>query len=1004
MSASVAKKKKLLTSPMMFCILEPLINCNTSHSLLLIMAPKIEELPDDYELSDGNKTHFESPASKQAPPKKNPFADELKKKTIRRSADDVYPQHNGLNKPQFKREKPIDILFEQLETLLDTPLDNLTLETLNQRIFNSTTNREPRLRVVEYLLDRLLEIQRYSLEPQFKDKSIIAISLHDVKTFSKLVNTIIIHGIYPALNVFHIGIPFAKRMLKDAKQNKKPVGIDKLEGPEPAIDLLKLLYEKFFTLFQTPSDVTELLSKGSGVSDFITISIALCTISQTNHDKYISEYPIVEKVPDTFELLQIYSLLLTSTSPDYFKNFVLSHLQRLHYKAPRGSGLLALIEYVLGLRDQDEIDIARFDHVANVVLLKPKTINTKDYFTSIGKQCYDLLVNINRPTVASCVTYILEKLWSRNKLVVKDFFLKQVWDKFNPKPDKPGVLVAEAQLNNAVNVLLSLTQKGLEPSFYRAVMTPILLPLWGYYLFLKRNAKSVESITTILTVYFTIMNDSDSKDLAGIDVIAKNLCFESGDGWRFAMGPNNMVQIESNKKEFTLESKEYKVNKFIVDLDFACTNFITLLENVHDDMVQFLFIKVLKQWLSGSNLIGGDEESPFIKLIDLKLLESIGEKFKESLARTPSEMLVIVQSFLNSKFDEEEDHDDAMHDSDDEDEEKEEILPILLQLLSAILSENDIVIDDQCTEHLSAIKSSLFNLAKQNVNENIKLSAHALESRIGDILSGDIAATNAIDDQKLTLTRAITSLNDPLAPIRAHGLYLLRQLIEARSDVLSLDFVINLHLVQLKDPEPFVYLNVIKGLESLIEWDEPVVLKTLCDIYVNKETELDERLRIGEVILRYIQVSNETFQGESANLIVESTLSVIRRHDADDDRMRMSAMSLLGMCCKVNPLGLIGKLEDALDCAIGILNLETTSDKAIMRRAAVVLIQDLILGTSETDKIQFPEKYREKVVTILKYVASTDNDIFVREQAQKVLDIIEELVRLGMELYLESNT
>ena len=70
----------------------------------------------------------------------------------------------------------------------------------------------------------------------------------------------------------------------------------------------------------------------------------------------------------------------------------------------------------------------------------------------------------------------------------------------------------------------------------------------------------------------------------------------------------------------------------------------------------------------------------------------------------------------------------------------------------------------------------------------------------------------------------------------------------------------------------------------------------------------------------------------------------------------------------------------------------------------MVLIQDLILGTSETDKIQFPEKYREKVVTILKYVASTDNDIFVREQAQKVLDIIEELVRLGMELYLESNT
>ena len=74
-----------------------------------------------------------------------------------------------------------------------------------------------------------------------------------------------------------------------------------------------------------------------------------------------------------------------------------------------------------------------------------------------------------------------------------------------------------------------------------------------------------------------------------------------------------------------------------------------------------------------------------------------------------------------------------------------------------------------------------------------------------------------------------------------------------------------------------------------------------------------------------------------------------------------------------------------------------------MRRAAIMLIYDLILGTSETDKVEFPQQYKSKVITVLKYVAETDNDLLVREQAQKVLATVEELIELAMELYKEEN-
>ena len=84
----------------------------------------------------------------------------------------------------------------------------------------------------------------------------------------------------------------------------------------------------------------------------------------------------------------------------------MSHLGSLHYSRP--NGVLTLIEFVLGLRDQEEINIEKFDNVANVVLQKPANVDTKSYFMSVGNQMYDLLININRPNVTSCVAYVLE--------------------------------------------------------------------------------------------------------------------------------------------------------------------------------------------------------------------------------------------------------------------------------------------------------------------------------------------------------------------------------------------------------------------------------------------------------------------------------------------------------------------------------------------------------------------------------------------------------------------
>lgn len=989
------------------------------------MPPKIEILPEEGVLVP------------QKAPKKNPFASK-KTTTIKREATDVYPQRKGLNKPQFTGSAPLDLLFAEIEQIVDGSLESLTLDVLQSRLFKTETEPfEKSYAVTEKLLNYIKDIQLLANDSKPDDKNLIGISLHDIKTFSKLVNLVIIHGVYPALSAFKIGIPFEKRRLQDFQ--KKPIKIVPLAevpGAKTYIEkfshhekLLTLMYEKLKEILSVESDVKELLIRGTGYSDFMTIALALITVPYFDRSKralLVAEYDsIVIRLPATYELFQNYSLLLSSQSPAFFKQFVMIKLLTLHYDAPRRDGLLTLCEFVLNLRENEEVNIEKFDHVANVVLLKPKTISTTDYFSNIGTQAFDLLVNINKPIVTSCVTYAIEKLWEKNRLVTQDFFIRRIWHNFTPETSSEGVLVGEAALNNTINVILSLTKKGLAPELSTAIFEPILTSIWSYYTFAKENKKPSEIMQNIIVSYFTVMNDSqsiDSETIFGLDTISKNLLADGGDHWEYSVGANDMLQITAKKNAIESDSNETKVMKFLGKLDFFCGYFADILKELDDSLIQRLFICILKRWLklNDKKALGdaNSSENPFFMLMDLRLLEKIGNTFSDNLAKTPLEMLQIVENFLllyrkdwtsSEKTPSQlqvktEDSDD---DSDDEDnyennsELSETTLPVILELLSAILSES-VSIDEASFEALRRITGLLKDIiAKNSAPESARGSLESLHSRIEMLLDDDTPVSTTKEQHEKILKRAITSLNDPLVPIRAHGLFLLRQLAESKSEAVSVDFVVNLHLVQLKDPEPFVYLNVIKGLECLIEWDQKQVLPVLISIYVNNDecAELDERLKIGEVFLRYIQNAGELFSGPLARLVVEAALSLIRRPsdgcEKTDDRLRMSAMSLLGTCCNTNPIGIIDNLENALDCAVGILQLETEKDSAIMRRAAIVLVHDLILGTSNKDDIPFPIDYQQQIIRLLKYVETTDNDLLVREQAQAVLLTVEALARMS---------
>lgn len=971
-------------------------------------------------MSDSKKTESNSI--------KNPFIPR-RSTTVRRSREEVYPQGTDLSKPQFKGTTPLDLLFQDLEFLQDVNLNEESLQYLLEKLLKvpkleQLSDNDRRYEVVKALFENLQKISELSLKTNTDHvhKDLISISLHDMKILSKIVNLIIILGVYPATSAFGIGIAIEKRRMGLQGKANKSLKVKSLQinsSPNGKKDysfilrLLEMVYDQFTSVFSLHSDVRSLLLKGTGYSDYLVTTLALTTVPDFDpqvRSRYLSSLRDVTSIPSTFELYQIYSLLISSPCPPTFKSFVLLQLLSLPYAAVNGDGVLSLIEFVLGLREEEEISMAKLDQVSEILLLKPKHISTKDYFTNIGSQCFNLLVNINRPVINSAVTHFMNRLWLKNARVLEDFFFARIRIYFSPSLETDGlVLVSEAQLNNAINVLLSISKLGISKDALYSLISPIWLEFWCYYVFCKLHKRPCNVFEDILISFLESLSDDGDYAYILLETTAKNLLYDNLRKHQYRTGPNQLVEIARTDEVLNIEPSEKKILEFMNSLGERVEFFAKILKRINFSLTQKLFMALLSKWASkGAQTLEGNE-NPFIRLIDLKILEKIAVDFKDKLGETPYASLKLLYSILSGKETlvtiKGETHDEV--DSDDEDDmipmesknsgdsglkSQGELYYVALELLTTILQEmSNKQIDDKTIDLLKKLRTNL-------ESSESKPSSLAIITLISKLLEGERLEFDGVDDQRQKLNKALADINDSLVPVRAQGLSILKELIEQESKVISIDFVVKTHISQLGDSDPFIYLNAIKGLESLLNTHNEAVLKNLLKAYSGHDKEfstIDDRLKLGEALGRYVQKQGLAFGGSSAQYLVKALLEMVRVPSSGqpiDDRLRMSAMSLLGTCFKTNVLGVVSEIREALDCALGILQLELTEDKAIMRRSALVLIHDLLMGTSMTANVPFPTEFQERVFNTVSNVKDNDEDILTKEQAASVLQTIEDLV------------
>lgn len=308
---------------------------------------------------------------------------------------------------------------------------------------------------------------------------------------------------------------------------------------------------------------------------------------------------------------------------------------------------------------------------------------------------------------------------------------------------------------------------------------------------------------------------------------------------------------------------------------------------------------------------------------------------------------------------------------DNEDEESEQDKINELRTLEAVLPQLNYVIKHgpedllkgkaiSCRDNIIEVLQNYFPDEKYTEDSNDGNNTKA--TNVGN--NENIKEKQKLLQDKKKLSKAIKLLDDPLVPIQANGMYLMKTLIDEKSSVVdNWQMICQIYLSKLKSEDSFIYLNAVKGLFALCDTYGTNVINYLVSIYIGvvpsklsvesntkekieinetyaksviKSMTVDENLRLGEVLLRTVQRLGKTLNGELANKIAGCMIRVVNneRGKGDySDLLRMSAMSILGASFEANGIGLVNNwLSDSLDCSLGIIQMEVTIQEATLPR------------------------------------------------------------------------
>ncbi|EUC57692.1 nucleolar protein [Rhizoctonia solani AG-3 Rhs1AP] len=750
----------------------------------------------------------------------------------------------------------------------------------------------------------------------------------------------------------------------------------------------------------------------------------------------------------------------------------------------RPDGVSGLCAAVFG--EGDEVaPLVKLERIARVLGAVPAQMDREAYMRTIIPNIINILCpaklefqSQSTPTTyKQAAAFTLSRMLKTSKSLTLKIISPIIHDRFFPEPTSQEI----HSLSDTILTLTTLfTSTDPSPFLAQVIIEPVLVPLYNLSAHLDAQRVSdpalKESVRGLIKTWARLVGREEAVDGLwsviqgtggwGVGTEAK-WCWDVGEeGLEISRaGPPKPIPIsvlQGPDENGELGDAE---DDNPLSLRPAPAHFAELLKSLErKDVASAIFVRTLNAYQASRTV----DTDPLKTLLYLRLILEMQQKLGSSVLTEPEHILQFIAHVIEPKkpHEEPERARDPIRiveqDSDDEDQlehpqVQDDMALTAVTLLLSMLEAN---------ENMSTLTSPLLAMVFDHLepitnHEDGSLRSLAREARLVLISRRSIAevAPSATDSERAVLQtyqEALRLIQDPILPVRAHGLHMLRQLVVPPKPAKGappatlpelnpalVPAILDVFLQSIQEEDSFVFLNAVQGLSAMANRLGREIIQNLVRIYADgvepsrsmERAEMDKRVRVGEALVQVVRSCGDAL-GNYVDMLVPPLFRVVRAQ-ALPTVLRSSALSILAQCIETCPVSITAWTDDILSGMLDVLQLESVQavplsrkareearekevlrlDAAIdfqpqevdsklppLRRSALLcfalVVRSMVEGVYEGTRSAQLGNLRSKAVTVLDYLRITDSDPVVRTQAGETLSLVKQLGRaeLGLDV------
>ncbi|KAG9128193.1 hypothetical protein FRC07_003743 [Ceratobasidium sp. 392] len=756
----------------------------------------------------------------------------------------------------------------------------------------------------------------------------------------------------------------------------------------------------------------------------------------------------------------------------------------------RPDGISGLCAAVFG-EGEEVAPLVKLERVARLLTAVPSQMDRETYMRAVIPNLIALLgpahsklQSQSAPTsYKRAAAFTLSRMLTTSRGLTLRIVFPLLHGPFIPSSNiTPSVL----SVSDAISTLTTLfTSTDPSPLLAQTIIEPILVPLYNLSAYLDAQRVSdpmlKESVHGLLRTWARLVARDEA--ITGLWNVVQGVGGWGLEGeiqWSWDVGEEGLEIVRASAPKpiplSVLQGANEDGELGDADDDNPLSlrpnpaHFAKLLKSLErKDVASALFVRILNEYQIAQRM----KSVPLRLMLFLRLVLELQQKLGSSVLTEPEHILQFVAHAIEPQqiVPEPSSVDRRMGglrivgaDSDDENDpetiqEQDEMALTAVTLLLSILEVNE-----NLSTNSSPLLAMIYDyLEPLTSSEDESLRTVSREARLVLIsrrsLSDSLSSTTNVERSDLeTYQEALRLIQDPILPVRAHGLHMLRQLVVPPKapkgvpttplpelDPALVPGILDIFLQSVQEEDSFVFLNAVQGLSAMVDRLGREILQSLLRIYAGgieagrqmERAELDKRVRVGEVLVQVVRRCGDAL-GLHTDMIVPPLFRVIRAEGLPTI-LRSSALSVLAQCVETSPAALTPWLNDILSGMIDILQIEsvraspltraareeprldttkTAIDEEIdarpqnvdsksppFRRSALLcfalVVRSMIAGVYEGSNPVQRGALWNRARTLLDYLRITDSDSIVRVQAAETLGLVKQLGRA--ELGLESS-